>query len=396
MNATPPGPTTRPCSQPDGPSEPAFPWMTWPPLLPRRPTFLLLAYYLLHWLWSGIFAPWTRLDQHTAIARDLYALDPAGDLFTHSYYLEAPLHFLLANLLGATSRLPYLIYCLGLVLLGYLLFAWLSRRRWGPLGMLAMGLALIAHPVTYILHTWIGLTDGITFTLTVVVLMTRSAPLVGLAGLLGMLNHPMFALVLAAVALLRWLRGEVRLWFIASGLAGVVGGRVLAVWLLHRSGAEIVDRLAFARDLLTPEHLLATLDALPQLVYSFYFALLIPVALALPGLWRADRRYTAVYLLFQALSALLVFVTYDKTRVFAMLTWATTLHFLVTAAAVHAERITAFLRGARSRRALFAIPLFALALPRYMITDEGGFWAPGFAFLWRNVGRLVGAWLSLD
>lgn len=366
------------------------------PGLPRRPGFLLLACYVLHWLWSGIFAPWTRLDQHAAIARDLYALDPASPLFAHSYYLEAPLHFLLANLLGATSRLPYLIYCLGLVMLGYLLFAWLGRRRWGPTGMLVLGLALIVHPVTYILHTWIGLADGITFILTVVVLTTRSAPLAGLAGLLGMLNHPMFALVLPGVAVLRRLRGEVGLRFIGSGLAGLVVGRVLSAWLLQRSGAEIVDRLAFARDLLTTEHLLATLDALPQLAYSFYFALLIPVALALPGLWRADRRYATAFLLFQALSAALVFVTYDKTRVVAMVTWAPTLHFLATAAEVHAARITTVLAGVRSRRALLAIPLLAMALPRYMITDDGGMWAPGFAFLWRNLGRLVGGWLGVD
>ena len=193
---------------PDAPSPPSLgipsaPAGRWPTLL------LLAAYYGLNLLVCGVYAPWDRLENHAAIARDLYALDPAGGLFAHGYYLEAPLHFLVAHALGATTRVPYLVFCVAMVLLGYGLFAWLGRRRWGDRGLLLMGVLLVAHPVTYILHTWLGLADGITFALTVVVLLSGSAPLVGLAAALGMLNHPMFALVLASVVALRWLRGEV-------------------------------------------------------------------------------------------------------------------------------------------------------------------------------------------
>ena len=64
-------------------------------LTTRRALCLLAGCYLLNLLVCGVYAPWDRLENHAAIAHDLYTLDPATDLFAHSYYLEAPLHFLI-------------------------------------------------------------------------------------------------------------------------------------------------------------------------------------------------------------------------------------------------------------------------------------------------------------
>jgi len=359
-------------------------------LTTRRVLLLLAGFYLLNLLVCGVYAPWDRLENHAAIARDLFDLDPAGPLFAHSYYLEAPLHFLGAHLLGATARVPYLVYCTVLVLGGYALFAWLGRRRWGGRGLLLMGVVLVAHPVTYILHTWLGLADGITFALTVVVLFTSSAPLAGIAAALGMLNHPMFALIFAGVLAVRWAQGEVGWRFVAVGTIGLAAGRLTAWWLLARSDAEVTSRLDFARDLLTSEALQVNTDWLPLLIYSFYFALLVPVVLTLPGLWRTRRRYAATYLVTQVVFAAVVVVTYDKTRVFALLSWATTVHYLATAAEMHAETLAAFVARAERRWLLVAVPVLALLMPHFFVTGDGGLWAPGFFFVWRHVGQMLG------
>jgi hypothetical protein len=361
----------------------------------RRVTGLLLVLYALNLAWCGVYAPWERLERHATIARDLYAMPTSGPIAVHDYYLEAPLHFLLAHAVGATTRETYLAWCATLVLFGYATFGVLGWRRWGGRGLLVMGVALIAHPVTYVLHVWLGLTDGITFALTAVMLLTAAWPVALVATALGMLNHPMFALVFASLVALRWPHREVRWPFVAAGAAGLATGGAVAAALLARSGREVTGRLDWIADQVAGGTLQVAVDWLPLLLYAFFFALIIPLAVVLPGLWRHDRRLVATYLALLLGFAALAVMTVDKTRVFALLSWAPTIHVLHAAARLHEDRLARLLDVGRPDRRLVLVPLLALAMPHFLVTGEGSVWAPGFFFVWRHVGRLVGQWLGI-
>lgn len=158
---------------------------------------------------------------------------PAGS----QYILDSPLPVLLGHLLGIQSLLG-----VGLLMLGYILFApMVLVALWGS-GKLSIGQAISVAAVFCVLPTWkvlfqyFGKPDGLVIALAALIVLTSNRKVFFTAGILLVTVHLQIGIaILFSVALLDWPHRDRRWLLILAGATGV-GAAKLTQLLLGATG----------------------------------------------------------------------------------------------------------------------------------------------------------------
>lgn len=258
--------------------------------------------------------PYQRLSENPFIVRT--------DIHFNNYWQENPLLPVIAFYLGLSSPTTFNLFCFLILAGGYLLFALLSRRRWGSSTALIFSTLLITSPLTTVMLTWLGTPDGLTVALTVPFLFTRSSLLLFPLSVLGAINHPAFMIAVIEVLVLRWAgRDGIKLkQILASGL-GIAVGYGLTRLFLAVNQIEIVSRTDFMllRDI--SEWLKLNALNLPMTLSSLFNIHWLIIPLCLVIFFKKDRSFYSLVLAALLVNYGFTFFTLDTTRIFSLLSW---------------------------------------------------------------------------
>jgi hypothetical protein len=169
---------------------------------------LYFSILLLNLFWNGVssadgFAPPVRggppLRYVTSTAQDPFACP-----LEKNQLRETPFFFLLALSVGATTYRKYLLLCGVMAAAVQIAFLCASVRKLGKENGVVASLLFLAHPVTYIMNTWLGMVDPVTVACSMVVLFTERPLSVLAAAALSMYNHPATIFIVPSLLALKF------------------------------------------------------------------------------------------------------------------------------------------------------------------------------------------------
>lgn len=320
----------------------------------------------------------------------LTALDPFNQVtaYPENYFQRSPLLPLIGRFSNLTSPLEFAGLSLVLVIIGWVIFGVLMRRKRGNEVALLFFALMLSHPVSLILISWLGTPDGISFLLTTLLLFVRSVPATATIGALGAFNHPVMNIIAPVLLTLRWAAGEMKggrrrlIW----GLVGLLIGNLAVLGYLNYFEIETMSRMdfLFSRSLAT--WIRQNLSLFPYTLYSLHQSVWFALALCLPILYRLDVRYLRLFLVTQLLLFAIVFFTVDTTRIFSLLAWAPAIHCVQ-----HTLRVAEAEEGGvlpRLRGALVAMAAIGLLIPGFYMWG-GELHTSNFNSFYLSIRRLL-------
>jgi len=336
-------------------------------ILKRWSVALPLGIFALHLIWNGVSTIPSVVLQWMV----WMVTHPFADYGLSNYRYQTPFWLLFANAVGATSTTSYLVLCILTNIVALLTVWWLGTRKWGALAVLLF----LAHPISYILWTWIGLEDAVTVICTAVLLFVSSRWLILGAVVLGTLNHPAMIFLMPSVLGLRHLSEPeaVSRQTLVFGAAGVGLGTLACFGVQSQLDFELQTRLDYLLGMPFDYWRQINLSHLPLVLYSFGFALWIPLVWCVRSYFFAGRRYFLFFLGCMMTFYGITFFSRDTTRIFALLSWAPMLHCLLSGSRLR-------LREGQQADAYFGQALFLTAIL--------GWLAPHF-FLWNGQVRIL-------
>ncbi|TAN37461.1 MAG: hypothetical protein EPN23_05580 [Verrucomicrobia bacterium] len=287
------------------------------------------------------------------------------DIHRQNYFQESPLLPVLAHLTGLGSRWAFNAFCFTFLAVGFVFLMRASRRRYGAFWALLLLGALLAHPVTLVLLSWLGMPDSMTFLITALLLYTRRSWVMVVLVLLGSYNHPIMMFVAPAVLGLRLLARENGLAYrhLAFVVLGAVGGWLAVRFFLHVNSIAVVSRAAYMGDQNLAFWIKYNLTHLPLALFSFHNVIWFALGACLLVLARFDKRYVLAFLTLQFLFYGITFFCLDTTRVFALLAWAPAWHCLVYA--LQRTEAASFALRRQLERLLVVVVMMGLLAPTY-------------------------------
>ncbi len=347
---------------------------------------VLLAAFTVAWNGLGTIPH----DEYRLTALDPFAsrLGVGGE--TNNFYQQSPLLPLAGYYTHMTSPGAFVWLCLAIIAAGFFAFALLARARYGrEAGLIAAALVL-AHPAFLVMMSWVGSPDGTTFLVTACLLFARSWWAVGVLCLVGAFNHPIIVFAAPAVIALRATAGEKEcgFWKLLPAAAGLALGTGAVYLFLDHYHVQVFSRLDCIGTRSLGQWAEMNLSHLPLALWSLHGAMWLAMAAAAVAAWSEDRRYFVVFAACQAAFCGITFFTEDTTRVFSLLSWATSVHCVM-----HSLRMLDAKGlpqdGRQCRAILAAVALFGLIGPHYYMW-AGEIHASNFAGFWQFIGRLAG------
>ena len=347
---------------------------------------VLLCVFAFAVLWNGIAVmPREGLQLFTD-----FSADPGLLSTSHSWNGDAPLMFLLAHFAKVSTLQQFILFSCILTTTTFALLYLLSRTLETEAERLLALLLLLAHPISYILLTWIGMLDAITVLCTAVALFSRSRVLIVAAATIGFCNHPAVALTIPAVQVLRRFSEPDRksLSYIITAALGIGTGFVCLHFLRASLHIDGLFRLQFILGKPLTEWMALNLKSFPSALYSFHFALWIPVLAMIVVFFRRNPKYYTAWLAVLLASWCIAFFTVDTTRVFALLTWAPTLHALLYTWRVRPDPAA---RGEKFFRvSLASCAVFGWLAPHFCVVN-GVLYSPWFGQFVKYVLHVPGS-----
>jgi hypothetical protein len=291
------------------------------------------------------------------------------DIGSANYIQEDILLPLLAYFTRTNSRTAFFLLCFAMIYGSYILFAFLTRRKFGELAGLTFSVLLITYPLTTILLSSFGLADPLSYLLTVPLLFGTNPALIGALSLLGVCNHPMMLAAMPELMFLRFVAKDEKIKFlhVCASIAGAaLGYLAVRVFILLNHIQFFPSRIGFIGQTRLPTWINLDTFNLPLIWFSLqnihWLALLICCWILL----KHDRRYLFFLLALFSLNYAITWVTFDITRVFTLMSWALTLHCLF-----HCYRLIKE-RGQPSElieyvKALIIVAVISFGAPRYFI-----------------------------
>jgi hypothetical protein len=258
--------------------------------------------------------PYQRLSENPFITRT--------EIHFNNYWQENPLLPVIAFYLGLTSPLAFNVLCFVIITGAFLLFAVLSSRQWGSAPALIFSTILITSPLTTVMLTWLGTPDGLALALTVPFLFARSSPLLFFLSMLGIANHPAFAIAVIQILALRWMAGNgIKFRHILVTGIGLAIGYGLTRLFLTVNHIEIVSRTDFMLLKDMGEWLKMNALNFPMSASSLFNIhwMILPVCLIL--FFKRDRVFYSAVLAFLLVNYGFTLLTLDTTRVYSLLSW---------------------------------------------------------------------------
>lgn len=248
-----------------------------------------------------------------------------------STYQETLLLPLIANVLGLSEKTPFFVFCLVLILVGIFIFSWLSRKRFEPLFALLLSVLLVANPITTILFSWVGSSDGLTFLLTIPILFVRPGWVIMGLMMFGASNHILALIAGLEIIILRlFSEDDIKPIHAAFAVLGGLIGYGLVQFFLSTNGITAAPRFEQNITRAIPELIKSNFTLLPLILYSFFGFqwILLPVMFVM--FLEHNRHYFGLLLLFLFLNYAIAFLTVDTTRIFVLLSWGVFFHGAIT------------------------------------------------------------------
>jgi len=286
------------------------------------PAVVILFLFTIEFNGTGLVPPehYQKYSQHPFVTRD--------DIDPRNVWQESILLPLTAFWMGATSRFTFNALCIGILLLGYATFLLTSVRRDGKAVTLLLFALLLAHPVTAVLWSWIGMPDCISFLCVALALVVRSRLAFFSLASITMVNHPAGTIAIGSIAVLRLVAHEEHMSWIHVGV--VLAGGLLGSVLVHAFNAYhdviVYTRLEEGLSFSWGELMHMNLAPLPFVLFSFQQTIWLTLAFLVIVFSRKDPVYFSVLGAIMIAAYAMTFFTLDTTRVFAMLTWGATFH----------------------------------------------------------------------
>lgn len=244
------------------------------------------------------------------------------DIHFNNYWQENPLLPVIAFYLRSSSPLAFNILCFVIIAGAFMLFALLARRRWGPAPALIFSTLLITSPLTTVMLTWLGTPDGLTLALTVPFLFIQSLPWLFFLSMLGIANHPAFAIAVIEILLLRRAaRDGIKFKHLLFTMGGIAIGYGLTRLFLAVNRIEIVSRVDFMLMKDAGEWLKMNASNFPMTLFSLFNIhwLILPVCLI--AFFKRDRLFYSTALTLLLVNYGFTLFTLDTTRIFSLLSW---------------------------------------------------------------------------
>jgi len=244
------------------------------------------------------------------------------DIHFNNYWQENPLLPVIAFYLRLSSPAAFNILCFVILAGAFLLFAFLSSRRWGSAPALIFSSLLITSPLTTVLLTWMGTPDSLTVALTIPFLFTRSSLLIFFLSILGATNHPAFMITVVEILALRLAaKDKIKFKQVLSSVAGLAAGYGFVRLFLTVNKIDIFSRADFMLSNGMGEWLKMNALNLPMSISSLFNIHWLILLLCLLMFFKRDRVFYSLVLAFLAVNYIFTFFTLDTTRIFSLLSW---------------------------------------------------------------------------
>ncbi|MFN8549549.1 MAG: hypothetical protein U0527_16640 [Candidatus Eisenbacteria bacterium] len=344
--------------------------------------------------WPGIWLVVALLINGVAPhpTRDYFnmARAPLDRYETSPFYQDSLLLPTVAHLLRCDrSFLAFLALCFGMIVCLFLLVG--SVGRLPSLRIVAGAVllpALAVHPVSQSLMNWIGSCDPITIGSSVVLTFATECRLLGLAAVIGSLNHPKMVIIALGIA---WIRGVApllpldtrgKITIVSSAFASAAAVR-LVLWATGRAAMETRLDVMLKHGL--TYWLAERVAEAPANLLSLYGGLLPPIIVSFALLWPMSRAYCLRVAGYSLAAFGIAFAMWDFTRVFGLLTVAVDLHLLASACIARPGAIRSTVRW---RNAILLLVIWGAFMPRCLAWHRQVI-APAIPYAWNWVGGLL-------
>lgn len=277
-----------------------------------------------------------------------------------AYLLSSPLGPAVASALHLDGALAFVLLHLGVVLLSSFGLVLLVRRRFGDLAARVTLVALFCSPLSNLLLTWLGQPDAFTFaTASALVVLQSPLLLLAAAAVLGVNHFEQGVFIVVAAAALR-VNEERRnaVAFAGAMVLGLVAGRLALLAYHHRyaitSGGVRWD---VATTLGLSTFFAGFAKNFPAWLFSIFNALWV----FLTAVYLRHRRELLVPLGLLVAFVLPALLSFDQTRVYALVTWPVVLWTVLWACRNEEEALI--------RRLATIAVLLGLLLPRAMVWE---------------------------
>lgn len=309
---------------------------------------------------------------------------PLAPYETSPFYQDSLLLPSLAHLLRCDhSYVLFLCLCFALIAALFFMTARIGRLPSLRISAGAILLpALAVHPVSQCVMNWIGSCDPITIASSIVLMFASDPRLLGLAAVIGTLNHPQMLIIAVGFAWIREaapllpLATRARVVIVASAAASAALVRTI-LWLTGRAAME--TRLDVMLQHSPTYWWNERLAEGPLNLLTLYGALLPAVMLSFVLLWKDSRAYCVRVLLYSLVAVGIAFAMWDFTRVFGLLTVAVDLHLLASASAARARDTKG---TSRLRRAILLLVICGVFMPRF-VTWHREVLTPAVPYAWK-------------
>ena len=325
----------------------------------QRPVLNTLLWFVIALLLYGIGV--SPFQDYLRISQDPFVTDPSAPFYQDSVLLPLVTHYL-----GLYRNLRlFLLACLLTIALAYGVYARLAYSQFQPKLAAIVPMTLALHPISLLLLNWLGTVDGLTVMFSGVLAFSQSPLIIFGAATVGAMNHPQMIVIAASIALLRLASGNETFWprKLLALVAGSAVGYATARIFLYANGIEATPgRLSIMLSPGIGYWWSLHVKELPLSIFSLYNGLWFVLAACLVYGFRKRPKYYSAFLAVQLASLVLAFLSWDLTRVFGLLTVASTLHCVLYTLSLAKSRGTDF-------KALYATCLvFLLAslfMPKY-------------------------------
>jgi len=352
-----------------------FAWIT------QKPWLNIIAGFMLAVLFYGI----SRYPENGFFS---IAQNPFLDYEGANWNSESILLPLLTYYSGLRNSLQgYLLFCLLILILAFVLLTWLAKKKYGIQAAAFTPWMLALNPALLAAFIWMGSVDGITVLLSGLLLFSTSPIFSFAIALLGTTNHTQMLVIAASVAFLGLFAAEGRngkVKALLNGAAMVTGGiagyGLIYLFLaknnitLHPSRLEFIltTRLGFWWNVHSTE--------LPASLFAYYGIFWFILAFCLLYGFQRKPLYYSAFLFTQLIAFIFAYLTLDTTRVFSLLTLPTVFHCIYNTFKLVETDVE---NRENFQKLIFLSTLIGILLPKYSAW-EGQLFSPPVTQFWVN------------
>jgi len=272
------------------------------------------------------------------------------DIFRNPFLGQADNEWALSSFLGpalayftSTNRsiLSYSLLHLVVFVVGFTALTLVIRHQYGDFVARASLIVFFLSPLSNVLFTWLGSPDTLTTLLSMAIVVSwNNSWALPICGFLLGVNHPeqgsIILLLLTLFSLLTRTRRET-IQFALTGMGALLVGALALQWYFFIHHFEVLYTRVEYILLEGPfPYVKATFSQPFALVFSLYNVLLLFI-IGYLAYYSRNRKIARAFVVYSVLAFMVMLVTLDQTRVFAILTYPAVLLLVLSPSFQHLE-----------------------------------------------------------